>query len=73
MAPISPARNARGRLIMQTDGNLVIISGRTPIWSTNTHGSTGAHLEVQNDSNLVICNTRHKAAWNRYMVLITLG
>ncbi|HET6743467.1 MAG TPA: hypothetical protein VFH76_31220 [Kribbella sp.] len=60
-------------LVMQPDGNLVIISGRTPVWATGTNGSTGAHLEVQNDSNLVIYNVRHKAAWNRYMVMVTLG
>jgi hypothetical protein len=60
-------------LVMQRDGNLVVISGRTPIWSTNTHGSTGAYLAVQNDSNLVIYNIRNKPVWNRYMVIGTLG
>ncbi|MDX2969170.1 hypothetical protein PWY87_30650 [Kribbella solani] len=60
-------------LIMQRDGNLVVISGRTPVWASGTDGSTGAHLEIQNDSNLVIYNTRHKAAWSRYMIMVTLG
>ncbi|GAA0943245.1 hypothetical protein GCM10009554_36410 [Kribbella koreensis] len=60
-------------IVMQKDGNLVVISGRTPVWASGTHGSTNAILAVQNDSNLVIYNSRGKAAWSRWMVMVTLG
>lgn len=60
-------------IVMQKDGNLVVVSGRTPVWASGTHGSTNATLAVQNDSNLVIYNSRGKAAWSRWMVMVTLG
>ncbi|MEU4196961.1 hypothetical protein AB0E69_34025 [Kribbella sp. NPDC026611] len=60
-------------LVMQRDGNLVVISGRTRIWASNTAGSTNARLAVQNDSNLVLYNSRSKPVWTRSMVLGTLG
>ncbi|TDW24243.1 hypothetical protein [Kribbella kalugense] len=60
-------------LIMQRDGNLVVISGRTVVWASGTSGSTNSTLLVQNDSNLVLYNTRKKAVWTRSMVMVTLG
>ncbi|MFD7153917.1 hypothetical protein ACFV9C_04935 [Kribbella sp. NPDC059898] len=59
-------------LMMRPDGNLVVISGRTTVWASGTAGSTGAILNVQNDSNLVLYNIRRKAVWSRYMVMVNL-
>jgi hypothetical protein len=45
------------RLIMQTDGNLVIYNGHNqPIWATMTNGQgSGPHrLKIQRDGNLVL-------------------
>lgn len=42
-------------LWMQTDGNLVGYTDRNqPTWSTNTAGSRGDHLVVQDDGNVVL-------------------
>jgi hypothetical protein len=70
----STATNRKGSvLVMQADGNLVVVYGRTKVWASNTAGSTGATLAVQNDNNLVIYNTRGKAVWYKNMVIGTLG
>lgn len=41
-------------LIMQKDGNLVLLSGNTPIWSSNTAGHAGAYVTLQGDGNFVV-------------------
>jgi hypothetical protein len=47
--------STNGRSVnMQTDGNLVVRSGATALWSTNTWGKPGAYLAIQGDGNLVI-------------------
>jgi hypothetical protein len=44
------------RLVMQTDGNLVIYRKRdgAALWSSYTNGNSGAYLTMQSDGNLVI-------------------
>jgi hypothetical protein len=45
---------------MQRDGNLVVYrkgggpSAGGALWSTRTHGHTGAYAVMQNDGNLVV-------------------
>ena len=52
------------RLIMQTDGNLVLygISGNA-LWHSRTNGNSGAYLSLQIDGNMVIYKSG-VALWN---------
>ena len=43
-----------GVTMMQTDGNLVILSNGTDVWHTGTAGHPGAYMRVQSDGNLVM-------------------
>jgi len=53
------------KLIMQSDGNLVMYLYRHASWSTGTSGNPGVFLIMQNDGNAVIySNTRKKAIWS---------
>jgi surface antigen len=49
---ISP--NHQYRLVMQTDGNLVLYQGASALWSSGTDGSPGAYAVMQTDGNLVV-------------------
>jgi outer membrane lipoprotein-sorting protein len=44
---------------MQTDGNFVIYAGSNVKWTSNSAGTGGDHLTVQNDGNLVIYNANN--------------
>ena len=48
--------NARYRLILQGDGNLVLYDEQTnlPLWATNTSAGSAATLVMQTDGNLVL-------------------
>jgi hypothetical protein len=41
-------------LVMQSDGNLVLYNGSTPVWATHTDGNPGAFLDLRNDGNIII-------------------
>jgi len=45
---------ASDRLVMQTDGNLVLYNGGTAVWWTGTNGGASSKLSVQNDGNAII-------------------
>ena len=49
---------------MQSDGNLVLSRGVTPIWSSGTTGSYNGSLIMQGDGNLVVYRTNGTAAWS---------
>ncbi|CAG8799354.1 36397_t:CDS:1, partial [Gigaspora margarita] len=51
---VSP--NGEHRLVMQTDGNLVLYSGSTAIWASNTCGKGAGpyRMALQTDGNLVV-------------------
>jgi surface antigen len=51
------------RLIMQGDGNLVLYSGATALWSSRTAGHDGASAVMQGDGNLVVYQSG-AAIWN---------
>ena len=54
------------RLVMQTDGNLVVYTpGRQAIWQSGTPG-TGSNnrLVLQSDGNLVVYTEAGRAVWN---------
>lgn len=56
--------NGRFVLTMQSDGNLVIYSGRRAMWSSNTYGNYGAYAKFQNDGNFVIYSLSDQALWS---------
>ncbi|MDO8592013.1 MAG: S8 family serine peptidase [bacterium] len=52
------------RVIMQSDGNLVIYDGSNrPLWATNTAGSPDARLALQADGNLVVYSSANVVLW----------
>jgi len=57
--------DVRYRLIMQTDGNLVLYQrpGYNPIWHSQTYGNPGAEVVMQSDGNLVIYAPGRGAIW----------
>jgi hypothetical protein len=59
--------NGRFHLNMQTDGNLVIYDGTSPIWSTGTWNLPAdrkpTRAEMQADGNLVLYSAANQAAW----------
>jgi len=57
--------NNKYRLIMQTDGNLVLYENNTLVWKTDTYGTDTApyKLVMQGDGNLVIYGNT-KAVWS---------
>lgn len=48
------SQDSRYRLVMQTDGNLVLYSPNRPIWWTGTNGKPADRLSVQGDGNMVL-------------------
>jgi len=59
--------SGRFHLIMQSDGNLVLYDGSSPIWATGTWNlpatSRPTHADMQADGNLVLYNDANQAAW----------
>lgn len=54
----------RSRLIMQTDGNLVLYQSGTARWNSGTGHFPGSHLILQSDGNLVIYDTTGRPRWD---------
>ena len=53
------------RLIMQTDGNLVLYdSDSKPLWHSNTAGNQEAYLRLQADGNIVVYSRNNQALWH---------
>lgn len=57
--------NARFRLYLQADGNLVLrnLSSGQAIWSSGTANKGGQRLTMQNDGNLVLYNASGTPLW----------
>jgi len=53
------------KLIMQTDGNLVVYRGRTALWHSHTWAHPGARAVMQTDGNLVVY-LGSTALWNSH-------
>ncbi|MCW2528889.1 MAG: hypothetical protein JWM76_3749 [Pseudonocardiales bacterium] len=52
-------------LVLQADGDLVVRSGQTVVWHTNTANSgAGNHLNLQNDGSLVLYNAKNLPLWS---------
>lgn len=59
------SQDSRYRLVMQSDGNLVLYSPNRALWSTRTPGTPANLFVVQGDSNLVVYdNTIPRPYWN---------
>jgi hypothetical protein len=58
--------NRRYRLLLQTDGNLVLYDDveRSAPWSTNTAGINPGHVIMQPDGNLVVYDARGRDHWS---------
>lgn len=53
------------RLMMQTDGNLVLVkNGKTALWHTATGKNPGAWAIMQGDGNLIVYTTANKPLWS---------
>ena len=56
--------DGRFSLVMQGDGNLVLYqNGGSALWSTSTHGNSGAWAAMQTDGNLVVYSSGGSALW----------
>lgn len=58
------AANGRYRLVMQSDGNVVVYAGDgRAAWSSGTSRSPGSRLVMRTDGNLVIVNPAGAVVW----------
>ncbi|MDE2594416.1 MAG: hypothetical protein KGL57_09270, partial [Burkholderiales bacterium] len=58
-----PSANGRYQLIYQTDGNLELYSGSSPLWASGTLGRGVGTAVMQGDGNLVIYNASQQPLW----------
>jgi subtilisin family serine protease len=58
----------RFRLILQTDGNLVLYSPTKALWASGTDGQPTAFLTLQSDGNLVLYDRSVHPLWASYTV-----
>ena len=56
--------NGEDQLIMQGDGNLVVVSLGHPIWASDTSGNPGATATMQGDGNLVVYSSTGTPLWS---------
>jgi Peptidase family M23 len=57
--------DGRFTLVQQDDGNLVLYqNGVAALWSTETHGYSGAFTAFQDDGNLVVYSSGGSALWS---------
>ncbi|MFP3505670.1 protease pro-enzyme activation domain-containing protein [Burkholderia sp. SIMBA_062] len=56
--------NGANVLIMQGDGNLVLLRQGVPIWNSRTFGHSGAFGVMQGDGNLVVYSAAGAPLWN---------
>jgi hypothetical protein len=68
----TPVSKPGAVLRLQTDGNLVLIYGRTTIWKLGTN-APNANLILHNDGVLSLYNAKGIAIWNHHMILGTMG
>jgi hypothetical protein len=60
----APAPTGGRRLVLQTDGNVVLYGAdNRALWSTKTNGRSAARFVIQNDGNLVLYDTTGRAIW----------
>lgn len=57
------SRDGRYRVVMQSDGNLVLYQSSGAVWATGTNGNSGSWAVMQNDGNLVVRRPGGTAIW----------
>lgn len=64
--PGQTVRSCDGRFTLahQTDGNVVLYQGPTPLWNTHTDGRTTESLRMQTDGNFVLYGPGLVPLWN---------
>lgn len=55
--------NGANVLVMQGDGNLVLLRQGVPQWNSGTFGHSGAYATMQADGNLVVYSSTHTPLW----------
>lgn len=55
--------NGRFKLVLQTDGNLVVYDTASPAWSSGTQHSDTSFLKMQQDGNLVLYSPNGSPRW----------
>ena len=65
LLPNQPLQSCDGRmeLLLQSDGNLVVYQGNTPLWASGTVGQSVAIVWMQGDGNLVEYASSGKPVW----------
>jgi hypothetical protein len=62
---IAETADRKYKFILQPDGNLVLYSGNSAVWSTMTIGPRAAsYLRLQEDGNMVLYNKSNQAVWS---------
>jgi hypothetical protein len=56
--------DGRFTLVYQGDGNLVLYQGGTPLWHTNTWGTSPGQAVMQGDGNFVVYNSSGTPLWS---------
>ena len=56
--------NRKFKLILQSDGNLVLRSPSRATWASQTSGSGAVKMSLQSDGNLVLYNSSGKPVWH---------
>lgn len=51
-------------LFFQTNGDLVVYGGSTPLWTSATFNRSGTRLTLQDDGNLVIYRANNTGVWS---------
>lgn len=59
-------------LVMETDGSLSVVHGRTKYWSSGAAGNPNSKLVLATDGSLTIFNSKGRFVWNRHMVIGTM-
>ena len=56
--------NGKYSLTLQKDGNLVLVDGGQPVWSSKTDGKKAERATVQDDGNFVLYNKKNEGVWS---------
>ncbi|WP_158842873.1 S8 family serine peptidase [Saccharothrix deserti] len=61
------SQDGRYRLVMQSDGNLVLYTGAAqPLWHTHTYNTGATYAILQTDGNLVVYTAAGVAKWHTF-------
>ena len=63
--PMDRLQSGQSSLVMQSDGNLVLYNGKSPLWASNTAGQGKAPFKaiMQSDGNFVVYDASNAPTW----------